>query len=157
MSDLCLFHFSWEKHCNYTEMTWDEKLTFVALLGCLRKTWPLFLYCSWRAACMQIYLVHNYIAILAFWWKSKNDGLRFCLTCLDEKLKSGSWSWTFPKLGMEDEPLGAMDENLTFLVNWTITLKPEHWTNKLTQTLNHHLNPKTNSSKSSVYQGLTKW
>jgi hypothetical protein len=53
--------------------------------------------------------------------------------------------------------LGAKDENLTFLVNWTIALKPEPWTNKLTQTLNHHLNPKTNSSKLSVYQGLTKW
>lgn len=74
-----------------------------------------------------------------------DDGLRFCSTCLDEKLKLGSWSWTFPKLGIEDEPLGAKDENLTFLVNWTIALKPEPWINKLTQTLNHHLNPKTNS------------
>lgn len=53
--------------------------------------------------CMRIYLVHNYIAILSFWcircitlMKAflvkvyKNDGLRFCPTCLDEKLKLGS-------------------------------------------------------------------
>ncbi len=62
--------------------------------------------------CMWIYLVHNYIAILAFWCirfttlinailvkVCKNDGLRFCLTCLDEKLKLGSWKLNISKIG----------------------------------------------------------
>jgi hypothetical protein len=94
--------------------------------------------------CMWIYLVHNYIAILAFWCIRfttlikailvkvyKNDALRFCLTCLDEKLKLniskiGDGGWALGGDGWKSNVFGELNHDIqTWTLNQQINPNPK--------------------------------